>query len=149
MWLIDFVKGFFKPTKSRIFLFVMVFLLIAVYDTGFQPFPDSPVMADPLGKAAQSFVVYFLVLPYILSCLLPSLFELRKRRIFRTARLTEFLRPYSGRLEYEEPVYGKEGEIQYSTQAKKPDKETSQKAAATQAKTKKSMPKKPKTKPRQ
>lgn len=85
------VKDFLAPTRGRILLFTIIFLLVFVYDTAFAPFPGSPVVGN-LGsqEGALSFVVYILVLPYILSCLIPALLGMRKRRFMRLARLREF-----------------------------------------------------------
>ena len=90
MWLISFIKGFFKPSKSRIFIFILVFILVSIYDLTLRPFPDSPVITN-IGGASQTFVINFLIIPYILSCILPSLAELRKRKIFRHAKIWEFI----------------------------------------------------------
>jgi hypothetical protein len=90
MWLTSFIKGFFKPSKSRIFIFIVVFILVSIYDFYLEPWPDSPVITN-IGNASQSFVVNFLIIPYILSCILPSLAELRKKKIFRHAKIWEFL----------------------------------------------------------
>ncbi len=88
------IKDFLAPTRGRIMLFVMIFVMIFLYDTVFQPFPGSPVVEN-LGtqQGAFSFVAYILVLPYILSCLLPAFAGLRKKKFLRMARLTEFMHP--------------------------------------------------------
>jgi hypothetical protein len=90
MWLTSFIKGFFKPSASRIFIFIVVFIFVSVYDLTLKPFPDSPVITN-IGGASQSFLINFLVIPYILSCILPSLAELRKKKIFRHAKIWEFI----------------------------------------------------------
>ena len=88
------IRDFLAPTRGRILLFVIIFVLVIVYDTAFVPFPGSPVVNN-LGtqEGATSFVLYILVLPYILSCLLPAFAGLRKKRFFRLATLREFMRP--------------------------------------------------------
>jgi hypothetical protein len=90
MWLTSFIKGFFKPSKSRIFIFILVFIFVSIYDFTLKPWPDSPIITN-IGGASQSFVINYLVIPYILSCILPSLAELRKKKIFRHAKIWEFL----------------------------------------------------------
>ena len=90
MWLASFIKGFFKPSASRIFIFIIVFIFVSVYDLTLKPWPDSPVITNIAG-ASQTFVVNYLIIPYILSCILPSLAELRKKKIFRHAKIWEFL----------------------------------------------------------
>jgi hypothetical protein len=88
------VKDFLAPTRGRILIFLVIFLLVFVYDTMFAPFPGSPV-ADNMGtqEGATSFLLYILLLPYILSCLLPAFLGLRKRKFLRLANLTEFMHP--------------------------------------------------------
>ena len=44
MWLIGFIKGFFKPSASRIFIFIIVFIFVSLYDLTLKPWPDSPVI---------------------------------------------------------------------------------------------------------
>ncbi len=100
MWLVSFVKGFFRPTRARIFLFVVVLVLVSLYDFAFLPFEEKPVITN-ISLYPRTFVIYFLVLPYILSCLIPSLLELRKRKIFRHAKLWEYFR-------HEKPVFEEE-----------------------------------------
>jgi hypothetical protein len=86
------IKDFLAPTRGRILLFMVIFLLIFIYDTAFAPFPGSPLIEN-LGtqEGATSFVLYILVLPYILSCLIPALMGLRKRKFIRLASLMEFM----------------------------------------------------------
>jgi hypothetical protein len=88
------IKDFLAPTRGRILLFVILFVLIFLYDTAFAPFPGSPVV-DNLGtqEGMLSFLLYILILPYILSCLLPAFTGLRKKRFWRISRLTEFMHP--------------------------------------------------------
>lgn len=88
------VRDFLAPTRGRILLFIIIFILIFLYDTAFAPFPGSPVV-DNLGtqEGATSFVLYILVLPYILSCLIPAFLGLRKRRFFRLVSLRRFMHP--------------------------------------------------------
>lgn len=88
------VKDFFAPTRGRILVFVMIFLLVFIYDTMFAPFPGSPVVDNlDTQDGATSFLLYILVLPYVLSSLLPAFMGLRKRRFFRISTLTEFMHP--------------------------------------------------------
>jgi hypothetical protein len=88
------IKDFLAPTRGRIVLFVILFVLIFLYDTLFAPFPGSPVV-DNLGtqEGATSFLLYILILPYILSCLLPAFAGLRKKRFWRLSSLREFMHP--------------------------------------------------------
>ncbi len=88
------IKDFLAPTRGRILLFIIIFILVFVYDTAFAPFPGSPVV-DNLNTqdGATSFVLYILVLPYILSCLIPAFLGLRKRRFFRLVSLRRFMHP--------------------------------------------------------
>jgi hypothetical protein len=88
------VKDFLAPTRGRIFLFVIIFIGVFLYDTAFAPFPGSPVVENITTQdGATSFLLYILVLPYILSCLIPAFFGLRKRRFFRLSSLNEFMHP--------------------------------------------------------
>ena len=85
------VKDFLAPTRGRIVLFLIIFVLVIVYDTLFAPFPGSPVMANlDTQEGATSLVLYVLILPYILSCLIPAFFGLRKRKFFRLVSLRRF-----------------------------------------------------------
>jgi hypothetical protein len=86
------LKDFLAPTRGRILLFVILFVLIFIYDTMFAPFPGSPVV-DNLAtqEGASSFVLYILIMPYILSALLPAFAGLRKRKFLRLSRLSEFM----------------------------------------------------------
>ena len=86
------IKDFLAPTRGRILLFIIIFILIFLYDTAFAPFPGSPVV-DNLGtqEGATSFVLYILVLPYVLSCLIPAFLGLRKRRFLRLVSLRRFM----------------------------------------------------------
>ena len=79
------IKDFLAPTRGRILLFIIIFILIFLYDTAFAPFPGSPVV-DNLGtqEGATSFVLYILVLPYVLSCLIPAF--LQGPRLWRARR---------------------------------------------------------------
>jgi hypothetical protein len=85
------VRDFLAPTRGRILLFIIIFILVFLYDTLFAPFPGSPVV-DNLNRqeGAISFVLYILILPYILSCLIPAFFGLRKKRFFRLVSLSRF-----------------------------------------------------------
>jgi hypothetical protein len=88
------VKDFFAPTRGRIILFIIIFLLVFVYDTAFAPFPGSPVVDNLASQeGAMSFVIYILVIPYILSSLIPAFFGLRKKKFIRLASLREFFSP--------------------------------------------------------
>jgi hypothetical protein len=85
------VRDFLAPTRGRILLFIIIFVLVFVYDTAFAPFPGSPVVENLSSQeGAVSFVLYILILPYMLSCLIPAFFGLRKRRFLRLASLREF-----------------------------------------------------------
>jgi len=91
------IKDFLAPTRGRILLFLIIFIMIFLYDTAFAPFPGSPV-AENLSTqdGASSFVLYILLLPYILSCLIPAFFGLRKKRFWRLSSLKEFMHPRHG-----------------------------------------------------
>ena len=86
------IKDFLAPTRGRIIVFVILFVLVFLYDTLFAPFPGSPVV-DNLGaqEGATSFLLYILILPYILSCLLPAFAGLRKKKFWRLSSLREFM----------------------------------------------------------
>ena len=91
------IKDFLAPTRGRILLFVIIFMMVFLYDTAFAPFPGSPVVENlATQEGASSFVLYILVLPYILSCLIPAFFGLRKRRFLRLSSLREFMHPRHG-----------------------------------------------------
>jgi hypothetical protein len=88
------VKDFFAPTRGRILLFLIIFLLVFVYDTAFAPFPGSPIVDNLATQdGAMSFVIYILVIPYILSSLIPAFFGLRKKKFIRLTNLKEFFSP--------------------------------------------------------
>ncbi len=88
------VKDFLAPTRGRILLFMIIFVSVFLYDTAFAPFPGSPVVENlDSQEGASSFVLYILLLPYILSCLLPAFMGLRKKRFIRLANLPEFMHP--------------------------------------------------------
>lgn len=88
------IKDFLAPTRGRILLFVIIFVLVLLYDTMFMPFPGSPVVDNLATQdGATSFLIYILILPYILSCILPALGGLRKKRFWRLSRLNEFMHP--------------------------------------------------------
>lgn len=88
------IKDFLAPTRGRILLFVIIFILVLLYDTMFMPFPGSPVVESlSTQEGATSFLLYILILPYILSCLLPAFGGLRKKRFWRLSRLNEFMHP--------------------------------------------------------
>ena len=88
------IKDFLAPTRGRILLFIIIFMMVFVYDTAFAPFPGSPVVDNLATQdGAMSFVLYILLLPYILSCLLPAFFGLRKRKFLRMATLMDFMHP--------------------------------------------------------
>ena len=86
------VKDFLAPTRGRMILFMLIFVSVFLYDTAFAPFPGSPVVEN-MGnqEGATSFLLYILILPYILSCLIPAFLGLRKRRFFRLSNLAEFM----------------------------------------------------------
>ena len=91
------IKDFLAPTRGRILLFLMIFVMVFLYDTAFAPFPGSPVVENlATQEGASSFVLYILVLPYVLSCLIPAFFGLRKRRFLRLSSLKEFMHPRHG-----------------------------------------------------
>ena len=78
------IKDFLAPTRGRILLFVILFVLIILYDTMFAPFPGSPIVDNMnTQEGTVSFVLYILILPYILSAVLPAFAGLRKRKFLR------------------------------------------------------------------
>jgi hypothetical protein len=88
------IKDFLAPTRGRIILFIIIFALVFLYDTAFAPFPGSPVVDNmDSQEGATSFVIYILVLPYILSCLIPAFFGMRKMKFLRLVSLREFFQP--------------------------------------------------------
>ncbi len=88
------VKDFLAPTRGRIVLFLIMFILILVYDTALTPFPDSPIIESITTQAgAMTFVLYILFIPYILSCIIPAFMGMRHKRYIRLTNLTEFMQP--------------------------------------------------------
>jgi hypothetical protein len=85
------IKDFLAPTRGRILLFMIIFILVFVYDTAFAPFPGSPVVENLTQQQGMiSFVVYILVLPYILSCFIPAFFGMRKKKFIRLVNLKRY-----------------------------------------------------------
>lgn len=77
----------FKPTVGRIAIFIILFAAIALLDQAFLFFPVSPITYNMFGPAALHFLVFLLIIPYIISCILPAFYI----REFRHAKLHEFV----------------------------------------------------------
>jgi hypothetical protein len=85
----------FKPTRGRIAIFIILFALIALLDQTFLFFPESPLTYNLFGSGALPFILYLLVIPYIVSCIIPAVYI----KEFRHARIHEF----TGRHEHKKP----------------------------------------------
>jgi hypothetical protein len=79
----------FKPTTGRIAIFIILFAAIALLDQYFLFFPQSPITYNLFGSASVHFVVLLLLIPYIVSCIIPAIYI----REFRHAKLREFAAP--------------------------------------------------------
>jgi hypothetical protein len=77
----------FKPTVGRIAIFIILFAAIALLDQAFLFFHVSPMTYNMFGPAGLYFVVFLLIIPYIISCIIPALYI----REFRHAKLHEFV----------------------------------------------------------
>ncbi|UCD06898.1 MAG: hypothetical protein JSW41_03620 [Candidatus Aenigmatarchaeota archaeon] len=77
----------FKPTWGRIAIFIILFAAIALLDQTFLFFPESPLTYNVIDSAAIPFIVYLIVIPYIVSCVVPAFFI----REFRHAKIHEFV----------------------------------------------------------
>lgn len=87
----------FKPTVGRIAIFIILFAAIALLDQAFLFFPVSPMTYNLFGSAALYFVVFLLIIPYIISCIIPALYI----REFRHAKLHEFVEARRKKPEYQ------------------------------------------------
>jgi hypothetical protein len=76
----------FKPTKGRIAIFIILFAVIALLDQTFLFFPQSPLTYNVFNGGTIPFIVYLIVIPYIVSCIVPAFFI----REFRHAKLHEY-----------------------------------------------------------
>lgn len=76
----------FKPTRGRIAIFIILFAAIALLDQVFLFFPQSPLTYNFFNGGTIPFLVYLIVIPYIVSCLIPAFFI----REFRHAKLHEY-----------------------------------------------------------
>ena len=76
----------FKPTWGRIAIFIILFAAFALLDQQFLFFPESPLTYNLFGSGAVNFVIFILIVPYILSCIIPAVYI----KEFRHAKLHEF-----------------------------------------------------------
>jgi hypothetical protein len=77
----------FKPTWGRIAIFIILFAAISLLDQVFLFFPESPLTYNVFGAGALPFIAYLLIIPYIVSCVVPAFFI----REFRHAKIHEFV----------------------------------------------------------
>ena len=129
----------FKPTVGRIAIFIILFATIALLDQNLLFFHVSPITYNMFGSAGLHFIVFLLIIPYIISCILPAFYI----REFRHAKLHEFVE------ERKKKEYPKiEGVIEnmedyekvqenYAGSMKKPVKKLASKAKVTKPKTRK------------
>ena len=87
------LKSLFKPTKGRIALFLLLFFVIGALDTNLFLFQNSPLLYNFWATGAPEFVIYMLLLPYLLSCILPEIIFFRGRVNTRMANLGEYFSP--------------------------------------------------------
>lgn len=77
----------FKPTWGRLAVFLILFAIIALLDQYFLFFTVSPMTYNVFGPAAAHFIVFLLIIPYIISCIVPAFFI----REWRHAKVHEFV----------------------------------------------------------
>lgn len=77
----------FKPTWGRLAIFIILLAVIALLDQQFLFFTVSPITYNLFGPAAAHFIVFLLIIPYIISCVVPAFFI----REWRHAKLHEFV----------------------------------------------------------
>jgi hypothetical protein len=87
------IKDLFKPTKGRIALFLLLFFVIGALDTNLYLFQNSPLIYNFWTTGAPEFVIYMLLVPYLLSCILPEIIFFRSRANTRMANLGEYFKP--------------------------------------------------------
>jgi hypothetical protein len=77
----------FKPTWGRLAVFLILFAIIALLDQYFLFFTVSPMTYNVFGPAAAHFIMFLLIIPYIISCIVPAFFI----REWRHAKVHEFV----------------------------------------------------------
>lgn len=77
----------FKPTWGRLAVFLILFAIIALLDQHFLFFTVSPMTYNVFGPAAAHFIMFLLIIPYIISCIVPAFFI----REWRHAKVHEFV----------------------------------------------------------
>jgi len=87
------LKNLFKPTKGRIALFALFFFVIGALDTNLLLFQNSPLLFNFWATGSPDFVIYMLLLPYLLSCILPEIIFFKSRANTRMANLGEYFSP--------------------------------------------------------
>lgn len=87
------VKTLFRPTKGRIALFLLLFFVIGAFDTNLYLFQNSPLLYTFWTTGAPEFIIYLLLVPYVLSCILPEIIFFRSRKNTRMANLRDYFEP--------------------------------------------------------
>ncbi len=87
------VKNLFKPTKGRIALFLLLFFVIGALDTNMRLFQNSPLIYNFWSTGAPEFIIYMLLVPYVLSCIVPEIVFYRSRADTRMANLRDYFNP--------------------------------------------------------
>jgi len=87
------LKNLFKPTKGRIALFLLLFFVIGAIDTNLRLFQSSPLIYNFWSTGAPEFIIYMLLVPYILSCIIPEIVFYRSRAETRMASLRDYFNP--------------------------------------------------------
>ncbi len=87
------VKNLFRPTKGRIALFLLLFFVIGALDTNMRLFQNSPLIYNFWSTGAPEFIIYMLLVPYALSCIIPEIVFYRSRADTRMASLRDYFNP--------------------------------------------------------
>ena len=124
----------FKPTWGRIAIFIILFAAISLLDQAFLFFPESPLTYNVFGYGALPFIVYLLIIPYIVSCVVPAFFI----REFRHAKIHEFVERHKKKPTIEGVIDTMEDYEQlqerYASSLKKPFQEPEEKPKPKKAK---------------
>ena len=129
----------FKPTWGRIAIFIILFAAISLLDQAFLFFPESPLTYNVFGAGALPFIVYLLIIPYIVSCVVPAFFI----REFRHAKIHEFVERHKKKSTTEGVIDTMEDYEQlqerYARSLKKPFQEPEEKSKPETKRAKKSI----------
>jgi hypothetical protein len=87
------VKNLFRPTRGRIALFLLLFFVIGALDTNLHLFQNSPLIYNFWSTGAPEFIIYMLLVPYVLSCIIPEIVFYRSRADTRMASLRDYFNP--------------------------------------------------------